>query len=228
MKAGKYIKAERKAKGLTQKELAEKANISRSYLADLEQDRYNPSLDTLFEIATALGISVYRLMGLPDTSALNDVSYDLLAMTAYDNGLDAALELLQKQKTMVPVLGDVAAGLPMYAEENIIDYEELSPDIVREGDELFGLRIKGRSMEPRMLDGDVVIVRKQEDVDNGDIAVVLVNGDSATVKKIKKGPDGLMLIPNNPAFEPMFYSNEDIQSLPVAILGKVVELRGKF
>ena len=228
MKTGKFIKAERKAKGLTQKELAEKANISRSYLADLEQDRYNPSLDTLFEIATALGISAYRLMGLPDTPALNDVSYDLLAMTAYDNGLDAALELLQKQKTVVPVLGEVAAGLPMYAEENIIDYEELSPDIAREGDELFGLRIKGRSMEPRMLDGDVVIVRKQEDVDNGDIAVVLVNGDSATVKKIKKGPDGVMLIPNNPAFEPMFYSNDDIQSLPVAILGKVVELRGKF
>ena len=79
-----------------------------------------------------------------------------------------------------------------------------------------------------MLEGDVVIVRKQSMVDTGDIAVVLVNGDSATVKKVKIMPEGIMLIPLNPAYETMFYSKEDIVCLPVQILGKVVELRGKF
>ena len=70
--------------------------------------------------------------------------------------------------------------------------------------------------------------RKQEDVDTGDVAVVLVNGDSATVKRIKKETSGITLIPNNPAYDPKYYSNEDIQRLPVKIIGKVLELRGKF
>ena len=74
----------------------------------------------------------------------------------------------------------------------------------------------------------MVIVRKQDDCDNGDLAVVLVSGEDATVKRIKKSAAGIMLIPNNPAFEPMFFSNEEIEALPVTILGKVVELRAKF
>ena len=73
-----------------------------------------------------------------------------------------------------------------------------------------------------------MIVRAQDDCDSGDIAIVLVNGNEATVKRIKKGPEGIMLIPNNPAYEPMYYSNAEIESLPVRVIGKVVELRAKF
>ena len=127
----------------------------------------------------------------------------------------------------IPVLGDVAAGLPIEAVENLVDYEEIDQAMAASG-EHFGLRLKGDSMEPRMKDGDVVIVRKQEDVESGDTAVVLVNGNSATVKRIKKGPSGISLIPNNPAYDPMFYTCDEIAQLPVRILGKVVELRGKF
>ena len=94
--------------------------------------------------------------------------------------------------------------------------------------EYFGLQIKGHSMEPKISDGDIVIVRRQPDVDSGDIAVVLVNGDDATVKKVKKSPQGVTLIPSNPAYEPMYYTNAEIESLPVQILGRVVELRAKF
>ena len=83
-------------------------------------------------------------------------------------------------------------------------------------------------MEPRFLEGDVVIVKKQSDVKDGEIAIVLVNGDEATCKKIKKTPQGVMLIPLNSAFETMLYSDEEILSLPVVIIGKVVELRAKF
>ena len=84
-------------------------------------------------------------------------------------------------------------------------------------------------MEPRMLDGDVVIVRRQDDVDSGDVAIVLVNGNEATVKRVKKQEDGITLIATNTSvYEPHFYSNKEIQSLPVQILGKVVELRGKL
>ncbi|WP_368013979.1 LexA family protein [Intestinimonas massiliensis (ex Afouda et al. 2020)] len=85
-----------------------------------------------------------------------------------------------------------------------------------------------QSIKPPMREGDVVIVRKQDTAETGDIVVVLINGDSATVKRIKKEPTGITLIPNNPAYDPMYYSSHDIETLPVRILGKVVELRAKF
>lgn len=127
----------------------------------------------------------------------------------------------------IPVLGEVAAGIPIEAVQDIVDYEEIDQALATTG-EFFGLRIKGSSMEPRMREGDVVIVRKQEDVDTGDTAVVLVNGNEATVKKIKKGEQGITLLPTNPAYDPMFFTSAEIESLPVVILGKVVELRAKF
>ena len=127
----------------------------------------------------------------------------------------------------IPVLGDVAAGVPIEAIENVVDYEEIDAALAATG-EFFGLRIKGSSMEPRMQEGDVVIVRKQDDAETGQIAVISVNGDSATVKKIKKLPDGLQLIPTNPSHDPLYYTAAEVESLPVRIIGRVVELRMKF
>ena len=127
----------------------------------------------------------------------------------------------------VPVYAAVAAGIPIEAIEDIVDYEEIDAALAATGD-FFGLRIKGTSMAPRILEGDVVIVRKQDDAETGDIAVVLVNGDSATVKKIKKMPEGIQLIPTNPAYDPMYYTAAEVEALPVRIIGRVVELRGKF
>ena len=127
----------------------------------------------------------------------------------------------------VPVLGDVAAGIPIEAITDIVDYEEIDAAMASSG-EHFGLRIKGSSMEPRMMEGDVVIVRKQETAETGDTVVVLVNGDSATVKKIKIGSDGVSLIPTNPAYDVQFYSAQDVERLPVRVIGKVVELRAKY
>lgn len=127
----------------------------------------------------------------------------------------------------IPVLGYVRAGIPIDAVEEILDYEEISKDMASTGD-FFALRIKGNSMQPRIWEDDIVIVKQQNDVENGDIAIVLVNGDDATCKKIKKRDDGIMLIPNNPEYEPMFFTNQQVQDLPVTIIGRVVELRGKF
>ena len=132
------------------------------------------------------------------------------------------------QAVKIPVLGTVVAGLPMEAIENIVDYEEITPALAAQG-EFFALRIKGQSMEPRICEGDVVIVKKQEDIESGDTAIVLVNGDEATVKKVKKTEEGITLIANNIAvYSPHFYSNKEIEELPVRIIGKVVELRGKL
>ena len=136
-------------------------------------------------------------------------------------------ETFKRKGVKIPVLGEVAAGVPLEAIEDIIDYEEITEEMAQTG-EFFGLKIKGDSMYPRICDGDVVIVRQQNSCDTGDVVVVLVNGEAATVKKIRKQKDGIMLIPFNTSFEPMFFSNEEIQSLPVNVIGKVIELRGKF
>lgn len=133
----------------------------------------------------------------------------------------------KKSKFNIPVLGRVQAGIPIEAIQDIIDYEEISESMARQGD-FFALQIKGNSMEPKISDGDVVIVRKQSDVDSGDIAIVFVNGDDATVKKVTKFDGGINLVPTNQVFEVKTYTNEQIEKLPVTILGKVVELRAKF
>ena len=124
-------------------------------------------------------------------------------------------------------MGTVQAGLPSTAAENIIDYEEIDEALASTG-EFFALQVRGDSMEPKFSQGDVVIVRKQDDADSGDIVVALVNGDEATIKRLKKRPEGILLIANNPTYEPMFFSNREIRELPVRVIGKVVELRAKF
>ena len=121
----------------------------------------------------------------------------------------------------------MAAGLPIEAIEDILDYEQIDVKLLDSAD-YFGLRIKGKSMEPRIKEGDVVIVRVQPDVESGEVAIVKVNGDSATCKVLKKYADMLVLLPLNPTFEPQEYTKEDVKTLPVQVIGKVVELRGKF
>lgn len=127
----------------------------------------------------------------------------------------------------INVLGRVAAGIPLNAIEEIIDTEEISEKMASEG-EYFALKITGDSMEPKISNGDVVIVRKQSDADDGDLVIAMVNGYDAVCKRLKKYAEGIALISNNPLYEPMYFSNKDIVEKPVTILGKVRELRAKF
>ena len=124
----------------------------------------------------------------------------------------------------IPVFGTVAAGIPIEAITDIEDYEEISEALAATG-EFVALKIKGNSMEPLLLAGDTVIIRVQDTIEAGEIAVVLVNGEEATCKKIKKTPEGVILISLNSDYDPMFYTNAEIESLPIRIFGKVVEMR---
>lgn len=180
-----------------------------SVISDLKMGRKKGlNAETLNKIASYFGVSVDYLLGNESVS-------------------DGSPAPSRPGSKWIPVLGKVAAGTPIEAVEDILDYEEIDAKTAASG-EHFALQIKGQSMEPRIKDGDVVIVRKQDGCDSGDVAVVLVNGDEATVKRIKKEPAGIMLIPSNPSYEPKFYSNDEILSLPVRIIGKVIELRAKF
>lgn len=127
----------------------------------------------------------------------------------------------------IPVLGYVAAGVPISAIQDVLDWEEIAPDVSLHG-EFFGLKIKGDSMAPRIVEGDVVIVRCQNDAESGDVVIAQVNGDSATCKRLSKYAAGISLISFNPMYPPMNYTNEEIEKLPVTIIGKVIENRQKF
>lgn len=132
-----------------------------------------------------------------------------------------------KKGITINVLGRVAAGIPIDAIEEIIDTEEITEEMARNGT-YFGLKIQGDSMIPNICDGDVVIVRQQNDAENGEIVIATVNGTDATCKRLRKYKDGIELISNNPTYTPMDFSNQEILEKPVKIIGKVVELRRKF
>lgn len=132
-----------------------------------------------------------------------------------------------RKGVVINVLGRVAAGIPIEAIEDVIDTEEITEELASTG-EFFGLQIHGKSMEPRMKEGDIVIVRKQDDAESGDIVIAMVNGDEATCKKLIKHEQGISLVSFNSEYEPIYFTPIDIQEKPVKIIGRVVELRAKF
>ena len=168
-------------------------------------------------------------LGVNDIAQKRIVSF----AKALDTSLEYLLDIGQEQPSekpesiRIPVLGRIAAGIPLEMIEDIVDWEEVDAETAKQG-EIFALKIKGNSMEPRIVDGDVVILHKQDDAESGDIVIATVNGDEATCKRLRKYKDGIELIPNNPAYAPMFFTNQEILTKPVRILGKVIELRGKF
>ncbi len=133
----------------------------------------------------------------------------------------------EKTALKIPIYGYIQAGIPTDMITEILDDEEIPAAMARTA-EYFGLRVKGKSMEPTFIDGDNIIIKKQPDADSGDIVVVAVDGENATVKILKKTTAGIMLQPKNPDFDPLFFTNEEVASIPVTILGKVVELRRKL
>lgn len=132
-----------------------------------------------------------------------------------------------ERPTRIPVLGRVAAGIPITAVQEIVDWEEIPADMALRG-EFFGLELKGDSMSPYMPNGSHVIVRNQDTAEDGDIAIVSINGEEATCKKVRIKNDGIILLPLNPTYEPMYYTKQDIEQLPVKIWGKVVECRTRW
>lgn len=157
---------------------------------------------------------------------------NIVLMAAYlgcsvdDIALDPK-EAHRKRSFSIPVYARVGAGPPLEASEEIIDREEISERMASLGS-FYGLRIGGDSMEPRIVRGDVVIVRKQDTADDGDIVIAIVNQNDAVCKRLKKYKGGIALVSNNPMYEPMYFTITDTQDIPVRIIGKVVELRGKL
>lgn len=128
----------------------------------------------------------------------------------------------------IPLIGTVKAGYNYLARENIIGYIEVSKSVVNSGAECFALKVKGDSMQPVLYEDDIVIIKRQDDCEDGQIAVVLINGDEATIKKIKKSSSGIWLQPFNNNYDPLVFTNDEIESIPVKIIGVVKQLQRDF
>lgn len=220
MTLGQLVAKYRQEQNLSLQDFANLIGASKGYVHILEKD-FNPATGkpakagtkTLSNIASVMGIDLSTLISLIDDSEISENTEENF--------------VILKRKRTIPVLGSVIAGIPIDAIEDVVDYEEIGEDILKTGTEFFGLKVKGNSMSPTLLEGDTIIIRKQDDCENGEIAVVLVNGNEATVKKVLKKETGIMLQPINPSYEPISYTNKEINKLPVKIVGTVVELRRK-
>lgn len=199
------IRELRKKQDIKQTDLCKLLGISQGTLSGWENGKYEPDNKSLIRLSEILGVTVDYLLGRGEN-----------------------YKEVQNKNFKIPVLGYVAAGIPIEAVEDILDFEELDPLQFDPNFEYFGLKIKGDSMTPRIQNGDVVIVRRQPDVESGEVAIVAEARDHATCKQIRKHQDGIALVPFNNAYDIRFFTNSEIEEKPVVILGKVVELRGKF
>lgn len=199
------------ARHLTPDYVEAQLNLPEDYWEDV-RDGYIPANDQIItRLAVLLNTTYEYLMGLTD---------------------DPQIPLDDRTGVKIKLFGDVAAGIPIKQIDNFdpddeTSWEEINRSTARNGI-YFALRIKGDSMEPRIMNGDRVIVRYQETVESGQTAVVTINADTATCKKViwdEQG--GMILMSNNPAYPPRYFAAEQIQKLPVRILGRVVEIRGE-
>ena len=217
MTLGEIIRAYRDEHDMSMEDFSKASGISKTYVWMLEKNintktgkEIVPTVEYIQKAAKAM---------LMDFDDLFDMINDTVKIQ-----LDDAVII--KKAVRVPVLGRVAAGIPISAIEDIIDYEEISEKMAHTGT-FFALKIKGNSMEPKIENGSIVIVRQEEDVESGSIVIALVNGDDAVCKKLIKSKNGLSLVSLNPAYDPMIFTNSEVDSLPVKIIGKVVEIRTK-
>ena len=218
MTLGDVIKAYRSEHGLSMDAFSDRSGISKAYISLLEKNRHPktgkeiaPSIQSIKQAANGMGMKFDDLFSLIDGKVTLADEKKISSTTG----------------VKINVLGRVAAGIPIEAVEDIIDTEEITEKKARTG-EFFGLQIKGDSMTPGICHGDIVIVRQQNNAENGDIVIASINGTDAVCKRLRKYKNGIELISSNPSYEPMEFSNEDIEQKPIKIIGKVVELRRKF
>lgn len=130
--------------------------------------------------------------------------------------------------TSIPVLGTVKAGYNYLAQENWIGTIDVETSLIGSGEDYFALKVHGDSMSPVLIEDDIVIIKKQNDFESGDIVVALINGDEATIKKGKKSDNSILLQPLNPSYEPLIFTNSEMKTIPVEIIGIVKQLKRDF
>lgn len=198
------LRSVREAKGLESKQVAENISVTAAAYSKYETNKAVPSIGVLEKIARFLNVSTDYLMGLTDD---NKITW---AEEKFAKSISTKFEFVE-----VPILRYASCGSPSLAANDIEGYDVVLKSEVN-GHECYYLRVRGDSMaEARICDGDLVFVRKQDDVDDGDIAVVLTDFDEATIKRVYKKDGKVVLVPENKKYKPKEYDS-------VKIIGKVL------
>lgn len=213
---GNRLKQSREKQNISLEEAGNRVGVNKSTILRWENGQTEKfKLTTLEILATFYDVNTEWLMGL-----------DVPMERNFDKNI-TGLNKTNNNSAVVFVYGTIPAGVPMECIEDIIDTEEISSDMLKGDKQFFGLKVKGDSMFPDYLDGDTLILEKTSDFENGQDCVVMINGNDGTFKRVFKNEQGVILQPLNNNYQPMIYSNEQIETLPIRIIGRVVELRRK-
>lgn len=215
---GDYLKQLREKRKFTINQLALRAGVSNAHISRMERGlRPAPSPEIIERLAKALNADYEEFMRaagyLPDKEKSH---YPIPG------------EILIGENAQIPILETIKAGKPILAKENIIGYGNIPKNLADTG-EFFFLKVKDDSMmHSRIRSGDMVLAKRQSEVENGQIAVVVVNGEDAALKRVYYGDGILTLQPDNPEYPPQSFTRKQVKDLPVEIIGKVVEVRFKL
>ena len=202
------LKNLRKSNNLTMKELGKCLNVAESTISLYESGQRQPDYETLKKIANLFNVSIDYLLGRENIEPIE----------------------MNRNVIKVPVFGTIPAGIPVEMIEDTLieDYEEIDASLGRGGGQFFGLKVKGNSMYPEFKNGDTIIFKQQDTCENGQFCAVSINHTECTFKKVLKKESGITLMPLNPDYEPLFFTNAEIAELPITILGVVKEVRRKY
>lgn len=167
--------------------------------------------DTIVKLANFFGVSPAWLAGLSN-----------------EKYLSTKKDKLGNPVVSIPILGMVKAGYDYLAQENWIGTIEIETSLVGNGKDYFALKVVGDSMSPVLIQDDIVVIKKQNDFENGDIVVAIINGNEATIKKGKKTDSSITLQPLNPSYDPIVFTYDEVKSIPVTIIGVVKQLKREF
>ena len=218
MKEENLFRLYRKRAGYSQKEVSEALHVTVSAVSSWESGRYTPDPQNLKALADLFGVTVDALLGR-DANAIQPNWQTVGEPQAED---------LSPETVLIPAVGRVRAGWDGIAEQDIVGYFEIEKAMQNRFHDLFKMDVYGDSMEPEIHDGDIAIVHKCDAVESGAVAVVCVNGNEGTIKRVIINEDSIELVPTNTKYGRMKYTAEQVNYLPVTICGEVVEVRHRY
>lgn len=215
---GIYLKNLRDNKKLSTREVYDLCGVSNSYLSLVENGHRKASAIVLKKLAPIYNVNY---LDLYEKAGYIDLIED-------EKNNKFKTDELGNPVSPIPILGIVKAGYNYLAQENIIGTIDVEKSLVGDGSDYFALKVRGDSMFPVLVEDDIVIIKKQNDFENGDIVVAIINGDEATIKKGKKSDAGILLQPFNQNYEPLLFTYDEMESIPVTIVGIVKQLKREF
>ena len=214
--AANKLKNLREKSSMTQDELADKLSlkikkdIKRQTISLYENGDRGMNQDILFAVSDIFDVSIN----------------DFFPPTTFDNGTTVDID----DNIRIPIFGIIKAGIPIESQSDIIDYVEIPRSWTRGGKKFYGLKISGDSMETKYFNNDIVIFEQNDDTElyNGKDVAVMINGTESTFKKILVNENGIVLQPYNPAYDLMIFSKEQVENLPIRVVGIAKEKRTKI